>query len=201
MQRITTHLPGVFAVFLATGWPSSAFSFEHSLHQGTLEQGIYVSATQKIRCDLIDYVTSSGFFIDESYDFGESETLVFGKDPGSHVDIWVVRRQKIDRLEFMPGEKEGFPVNEKTFIPYFYSEYPYAIKSISKETGISGSEETLYVEFEGLSQVHAYWLASEQGWLSSIQFIPSLVEEDKMLSRHEAERLLDEMKERCQFVN
>lgn len=107
-----------------------------------------MSASQKIRCDLSDFLLTA-VFLNESYDPGESETINFGRDKDTYFEIWTIRRQRINRLEYLPGSKVGFPINENTFIPYYYSELPYELRSVASANWQEGRTEILQVTSDG----------------------------------------------------
>ncbi|WP_404364460.1 hypothetical protein [Marinobacter sp.] len=200
VQRKTAQTLPLFVFLMAVVFSGPAFSVDVSLLQGRLEHGSYVSPSRQIQCDLRDYLVLQSFFINDSYDPGESETVSFGLDAGTHFELWTVRRQRNNRLEYTPMSEDGFPVNGDTFIPYFYSELPYEISSIYKEESSEGRSEMLRVSLDEQSQLHAYWLKREHNSLTSIQFIPTLtlLQED-VLGLEEVEKALREMQKRCQF--
>lgn len=200
MQRVTAQRLPIATLLLVTGWSCSALSSDFALQHGSLDEGIYVSASQKIRCDLSDFLASASA-INESYDPGESETINFGVDKSTHFDIWTIRRQLVNRLQYLPGSTDGFPINEDTFTPYYYSELPYAIRSVANADWQEGRMEILEVILEDeQSQLHAYWLDTDQDWMFSTQFTPTLVEEgDNALDPQAVEHTLRAVRERCQF--
>ncbi|WP_339806732.1 hypothetical protein, partial [uncultured Marinobacter sp.] len=74
MQRMTAQALPIAALLLVTGWSCSALSSDFALQHGSFHEGDYLSASQKIRCDLGDFLAAASF-INESYDQGESETV------------------------------------------------------------------------------------------------------------------------------
>ncbi|MGM0571225.1 hypothetical protein [Marinobacter sp.] len=165
-----------------------------------LVESTYTSPSGKLRCDLDDFVSSPGFFVNEAYDSGESETLSFGWDAGSYFELWTIRRQRAGRVEFTPIGKGGFAVDNASFIPYFYSELPYEIESVATLEPLGGRSEVLRVQMAKQVQLHAYWLAQDGLWLNSIQFLPTLVDSaEDMLDVTAVKDALQKLTERCTF--
>lgn len=168
--------------------------------RGKLHEGFYTSPSAKLNCDLGQYTSSPSFFINDAYDPDESETLSFGLDAGTHFEIWTVRRQREGRVEYPPMVKDGFLVDSDTFIPYFYSELPYDITSEERFEEKSGTGGVLRVRMNGQSQLHGYWLGRKNGWLTSVQFVPSLVEaQEHSLQLNAVKQTLRAVLERCNF--
>ena len=61
--------------------------------------------------------------------------------------------------------------------------------------------EILQVTSDDQSQLHAYWLNTDQDWILSIQFTPTLVGENdgSTLEPQAVEHALRAVRERCQF--
>ena len=96
--------------------------------------------------------------------------------------------------------KSGFPATRETFIPYYYSELPYSITSVNEWQEARGKSEVLRVQMDDEAQLHAYWLDQSDGWLNSIQFLPTLVGRDKPeLEVRQAKASLTSVRERCTF--
>lgn len=188
-------------VFLALA--DRALSDDHTavaLERWHYNAGIYTSPTGYIRCDIGDYEPLPGFFVNEAYDPGESETLSFGVDSATHFDVWTIRVQKEGRIEYTPNAKEGFPVTEETFVPYYYSELPYELESVKPLSVAAGKAEVLRVQMIEKSQLHAYWLDENQGWLISVQFVPTLAEtKEHELPLETVRRALRTVLDQCTF--
>lgn len=194
-SSINACLTIVLSAFMAPG--SAVLADEVT---GEFRKGIYTSPSNRMVCDLSQYARSPSFFINEAYDPGESETLSFGVDAGTHVEIWTVRRQLEGRVEYPPMVTDGFPVNGDTFIPYFYSELPYDIASEGRFENKSGAGGVLRVRLDEQSQRHGYWLERKNGWLNSVQFLPSLVEtEEYSLQANAVKEALRAAIGRCHF--
>ena len=176
---------------LASGLPSL---------QGQFKDGIYTSPSGSYRCDISEFATSPGFFLNESHDPGVSETMSFAVERGSHLEIWIVRTQQEGRLDYLPGSEEGFPVTRETFIPYYYSELPYSITSVKQWKEPHSQSEVLRVQMDDEAQLHAYWLEQSNGWLNSIQLMPTLVgTEAPKLEVLQIKESLFSVRERCTF--
>ena len=168
--------------------------------EGQLLDGAYTSPSGKLQCDLGEYAASPGFFLNEAYDPNESETLSFGLDAGTHIEVWTIRRQREGRVEFAPLINEGFPVNSKSFIPYFYSELPYEIESLENLEPSKGRSEIIRVQMGDQVQLHGYWLDLSGKWLNSIQFLPTLASsEEYKLEKRAVKDALEKLKGRCTF--
>lgn len=199
MQRSNAHAPFLFLIVCLLVQAAPLAIASQSL-EGDLQGSRYTSPSGHIQCDISKYDTSSGFFIDEAFDPGESETLTFGVDAGTHFEIWTIRRQLEGRVEYTPVSKDGFPVTGETFIPYFYSELPYEIGSVERFAMHQGHSEVLRVQMDEQTQLHAYWLEQSQGWLNSIQFVPTLADSQEAALQLEAvKNALRTVLERCTF--
>lgn len=199
VQRSNARAPFLFIIasLLVQAAPCAIAS--QSL-QGDVQESRYTSPSGHIQCDISKYDTSPGFFIDEAFDPGESETLSFGMDAGTHFEIWTIRRQREGRVEYTPMSKDGFPVTGETFIPYFYSELPYEIGSVEQFVMHQGHGEVLRVQMDEQTQLHAYWLDQGQGWLNSIQFVPTLADsQEDALELEAVKSALGNVLEHCTF--
>ncbi|WP_166263556.1 hypothetical protein [Marinobacter caseinilyticus] len=97
-------------------------------------------------------------------------------------------------------DEEGFPITLETYIPYFYSELPYEIRE--RFSANVGAEKAgfLEVRFNQQIQHHGYWVEESQGWLNSIQFLPTLPSSERgRIDLEDGKRELREMQKRCIF--
>ena len=193
-STVFAYLTIVLVAFMA---PSAVLATDL---RGKFHEDVYMSPSAKLECDLSQYTSSPGFFINDAYDPGDSETLSFGLDAGTHFEIWTVRRQREGRVEYPPMVKDGFLIDSDTFIPYFYSELPYDITSVGRFEEKNGAGGVLRVRMDGQSQLHGYWLERKNGWLTSVQFVPSLVEaQEHSLQPNAVKETLRAVLERCNF--